>query len=157
MEDEDDADGVKSGNGTVTDQQLSRVQACELTGRGSLGWLGQLNAHLLVATRIDLRGQTAGERATVRAHTHTVDTASVAVERHFAHADLARDELVTWPDRDGIEARVGRKHVQRISTAESEPVSLSYGKAVRAAVLAEHNPAPVKDRPGQRTEAAVAL
>jgi hypothetical protein len=47
----------------VTDQQLTRVQARELTGRRALGRLGQLDVCPRVTPGVERRGQAAGESA----------------------------------------------------------------------------------------------
>ena len=142
----------------MADDQLAGVQARELARRGALGGLAPARARAARGARRPGRAQagTAKRRPCERTRTPSTQppsrcSVSSRTGRLCASSALAR------PDGDGVGARVGRSTYSGSPRADAEAVALADGVGVRAAVLAEHAPARVDDRPRARAEPAVAL
>ena len=109
------------------------------------------HAHALVASRAQPRRPAGTRSRRPRARTRTPSTqppsrCSVTSRTRT----LVAQQLLARADRDGVRARVGREHVQRLAAADAEPVALADGEQVRAGVLAEHAPArDRRSRPGR--------
>ena len=90
------------------------------------------------------------------ANAYGVHAYSGAVQRDIAHRHAVGQQLIACTHRDGVRERVGRENVLRRTATQSQPAALADGEQVRPAVLAEHHPVTIDDRPRPRVQAAVA-
>ena len=81
-----------------------------------------------------LAAQRAGHRRRAVAQLDGVDLAGRRVQARVADADAGRGQRGARPDGDGVGARVGAQHVERLGRApELQAAALADGEAVRAA------------------------
>src|SRR4029077_3223445 len=145
------------GDGAVTDDELARVQASDLAGRGALGGAGELDADRGMAARVEGGVEAAVKAPPMRAYPHAVDAARLAVERHAADGQAAGEQAPTRADGDRVGARVRLEHIQRFGRADTQTMALADRVDMCAAMLAQHHPLLVDYWAGPHAEAAVTL
>ena len=72
----------------MPDDHVSRIQACDLTGRGSLGGLIEPDEGGGMEPRPQIAVEAAWAHASMRAHAHPVDEVSITEQGQLAYGEL---------------------------------------------------------------------